>query len=90
MFAVTIFCMGSIAYVLWTGLDTKAAEAAVTMAFATLLGTVGSYVFGATWEDNSSRALQAQAGSGLGYGYNYGPVMGEPYNDDLDPGKDRP
>ena len=80
MFSVTAFSMAAIGYVLWTGLDTKAAEAAVTMAFATLLGTVGSYVFGATWEDNSTRALQAQRGTS----YEFGPytMAGVPYNDD--------
>lgn len=53
MFAVTAFCMWVIAYVLWRGLTTGPADTAVTMAFLTLIGIVGSYVFGATWEDVS-------------------------------------
>lgn len=51
MFTIAAFCMGAIAYVLFKGLDTKPAEAAVTGGFLALLGMVGSYVFGATWED---------------------------------------
>ena len=53
MFAVAAFCMWTIAYILWKGLATGPADTAVTMAFLTLIGIVGSYVFGATWEDVS-------------------------------------
>lgn len=57
MFVVTGFCMLVIAGALLTGQDTRVAETAVTMAFVTILGNVGSYVFGATWEDiNRDRA----------------------------------
>jgi len=45
--------MGVIAYVLGSGLDTAPADTAMTMAFLTLLGIVGSYVFGATWDDHN-------------------------------------
>lgn len=51
MFAVSAFCAWAIVYVLVTGKDTRSAETAVEMAFWTLLGITGSYVFGATWED---------------------------------------
>ncbi len=53
MFVVTAFCMLSIAYVLVSGATGAPAEAAVTMAFVTLMSTVGSYVFGAVWHDTS-------------------------------------
>ncbi|HVL29546.1 MAG TPA: hypothetical protein VM326_02350 [Sphingomicrobium sp.] len=53
MFAVSAFCMAAISYCLLRNLDTKVAEAAVTFAFLTLGGIVGSYVFGAAWEDIS-------------------------------------
>jgi hypothetical protein len=53
MFSVSAFCMAVIAYILWTGLDTEPAETAVSMAFVVLLGNVGSYVFGACWDDKN-------------------------------------
>ncbi len=57
MFSITLFSMGTIVHCLYTGADTKVAETAVTMSFFTLIGTVGSYVFGATWQDiNTVRA----------------------------------
>lgn len=51
MYLCAVFCMASIGWILVTGLDTESAEAAVTFAFLTLSGTVGSYVFGAVYED---------------------------------------
>lgn len=51
MFIVSGFCMGVIFFVLWKDLTSGAAETAVSMGFATLLGIVSSYVFGAAWED---------------------------------------
>lgn len=57
MFGVSAFCMWTVAYVLYRDLDSGPADTAVTMAFLTLLGIVGSYVFGATWEDVSKAKL---------------------------------
>ena len=51
MFAVSLFCVLVISYCLFYNLETRVAETAVTMSFVTLLGIVGSYVFGATWQD---------------------------------------
>lgn len=59
MFSVSVFCMAIIAYVLWRELNTTPAEAAVTMAFITLAGIVGSYVFGAVWEDTTNFKTKA-------------------------------
>lgn len=60
LFATVFFSMLTVAYVLATGLDTKPAETAVMFAFITILGAVGSYVFGAAWEDiNSARSAAA-------------------------------
>lgn len=61
MFAVSAFCMWTIAYVLWRDLSSGPADTAVTMAFLTLLGIVGSYVFGATWEDISMTKIKGPA-----------------------------
>lgn len=51
MFAALAFSMLVVGYVLFTGMETAAAETAVAMAFSTIIATVGSYVFGATWDD---------------------------------------
>lgn len=61
MFAVAAFCMWTVAYVLYRGLDTSPADTAVTMAFIVLLGIVGSYVFGAAWEDVSIAKIKGPA-----------------------------
>ncbi len=61
MFAVSAFCMWTVAYVLWRDLSSGPADTAVTMAFLTLLGIVGSYVFGATWEDISMTKIKGPA-----------------------------
>lgn len=53
MWVVSSFCMGVIAYVLGSGLDTAPADTAMVFAFLTLLGIVGSYVFGAAWDDRN-------------------------------------
>lgn len=61
MFAVVAFCMWSIAYVLYKNLDSGPADTTVTMSFLTILGIVGSYVFGATWEDVNLAKLKTRA-----------------------------
>lgn len=53
MITLSAFAMGVICYVLWGGADTRIGETAIQMAFASLIGICGSYVFGATWEDVS-------------------------------------
>ncbi len=52
MYVISVFCMGVITYVLMVNLDTKPAETAVMFGFLTLIGIVGSYVFGAVWDDS--------------------------------------
>ena len=61
MFAVVVFCMAVIVFVLWTGAETSAAETAVSMAFVIIGTTVASYVFGATWEDIRGVDARAEA-----------------------------
>lgn len=53
MFAITAFCMGTVAYSLGAQLQTSVADTAVTFSFLTLIAITGSYVFGAIWEDVS-------------------------------------
>lgn len=53
MFGVAAFCMWTIGYILYKDRTSGPADTAITMAFLTLISIVGSYVFGATWEDVS-------------------------------------
>ena len=51
LFTILIFCMLTVGWVLYKGLDTKVAETAVVMAFV-IIGTVlTTYVLAATKED---------------------------------------
>lgn len=56
-----LFCMSVITYVIWRDSDTKLADSAMTMAFLLLGSTLGSYVFGATYEDLSVTKLRLQS-----------------------------
>ena len=62
MFVVSGFCMGVIAYILFRGLNTGPADTAMTMAFIGLISIVGSYVFGATWEDVATKRILGPSG----------------------------
>lgn len=63
MFAVVAFCMATVAYVLIADRTSGPADTAVTMSYLTLLGIVGSYVFGATWEDVSTAKAKLRSGA---------------------------
>lgn len=58
MIAACAFCGYCVLYVVHTGMDTKVADTAVTMAFLLLGSIVVAYVFGATWEDISKLKLK--------------------------------
>lgn len=51
MYAVSAFCGAVISYVLVMDMQGAVAETAVTFAFLGLISNVGSYVFGAAWQD---------------------------------------
>ena len=51
MFAVVAFCMLCISWALYQDTDTIVMQSAVTSGFATMAAILGSYVFGAVWED---------------------------------------
>lgn len=51
MFSVAAFCMWAVSYVLVSRLDSRTAESVVEFSFLTLMGCVGSYVFGRVWQD---------------------------------------
>lgn len=45
------FSAGVVSWVLHSGRTDSVAEAALTMAFINLMATIGSYAFGASWEN---------------------------------------
>lgn len=51
IFSTLFFCAGVILYLLLAGEDNKLNETIIQFAFITGAGVVGSYVFGAAWED---------------------------------------
>lgn len=51
MYLVAAFCALVIGYVLWNDMTSSVAETAVAFSFICLGGIVGSYVFGAAWQD---------------------------------------
>jgi len=59
MYLVSAFLMIVIGYALIRDLTSAVAEAAVTMSILGLLGIVGSYVFGAAWQDVSHMKFSA-------------------------------
>lgn len=53
IFASLIFCAFCVAYVMiWGETDSRVHETIVWGAFLTAAGIIGSYVFGAAWENN--------------------------------------
>lgn len=54
MYANLAFSMGVIIWVLWKDMTSTVAETAITMAFFSIISTVGTYVFGAAWQDIST------------------------------------
>ena len=59
VWATLLFCAGVMVYSLGWGRDTALFETAVTMSFLTGTATVGSYAFGAAWENRSPQARSA-------------------------------
>lgn len=51
IFGSLIFCACVVIYLLIFGEDTKLHETIATWAFILAGGVIGTYVFGATWED---------------------------------------
>lgn len=74
MFVVSAFCCWVVAYVLINRIDTRPADTAVMFALLGLLGIVGSYVFGAVWQDIKFKQADTYA--------SYGPYQAPPTFDD--------
>jgi hypothetical protein len=55
MFALTAFCMAVILLALLVKPDAGVSATVVSFAFGTLTGTLGTYVFGAVWDDKNRK-----------------------------------
>lgn len=53
IFLTLLFCAGCIIYVMVQGNDTRVNETIVMMSFITMISVIGSYVFGAAWDDKN-------------------------------------
>lgn len=73
MFVISAFCCWVVGYVLIERIDTRPADTAVMFALLGLLGIVGSYVFGAVWQDIKFKQADTYA--------QYGPYPQTPYDD---------
>ena len=56
MFLIAAFCCLMITLALLVVREGPVAETVVTMGFTTLIGIIGSYVFGATWDDKGRQS----------------------------------
>lgn len=55
IFTTLIFCAAVVVRVMWTGEDTRVNETLVLSAFGLAGMVIGSYVFGAVWDDRTKR-----------------------------------
>lgn len=55
---ILVFCALGITYILWRALDLRIYETALLGFFALAGSTIGSYIFGAVWDDNNARSTQ--------------------------------
>lgn len=57
IYCTLIFCAFCIVFIMFYGSDTKLHEAIVSSAFLLAGGVIGSYVFGAVWDDKNPVAI---------------------------------
>lgn len=60
IYLILLFCAGVVVYVLSRELDLRIYETALLSAFALAGATIGSYVFGAAYDDASARDANAR------------------------------
>ena len=61
IFTTLIFCALCVVYIIFKGNDTRVYETVVMSAFALAGMVIGSYVFGAVWDDKSRREMSTRA-----------------------------
>ncbi len=59
IYGTLVFCAFCISYLLFRGSDTRLNETIVSSAFLLAGGVIGSYVFGAVWDDKNTASLGA-------------------------------
>ncbi len=64
IYGTLVFCAFCIIYLLFHGSDTRLNETIVNSAFLLAGGVIGSYVFGAVWDDKNIASLGASLEAG--------------------------
>ena len=59
IFATLVFCAFEILWITFMGADTAVASTIVLGAFGLAGSTIGSYVFGAVWDDKATNEVEA-------------------------------
>lgn len=65
IFSSLIFCAAVIIYILAKGEDARIYETALIGAYGLAMAVIGSYVFGAVWDDNNVRLTSAATSRSL-------------------------
>ena len=64
MWVVISFCMWTVAYILMNRIEGQVPQTAIWAAFVCIILTMGSYVFGAAWQDVSFHSINKQFAAG--------------------------
>lgn len=66
IYGTLIFCAFCISYLMFRGSDTRLNETIVNSAFLLAGGVIGSYVFGAVWDDKNIASSEAASQALMG------------------------
>lgn len=62
IFSTLMFCAAEVGYLTFAGQDTQLHQAIATSLILLAGSVIGSYVFGAVWDDNNARKAANEAG----------------------------
>ena len=86
MYANLVFSMGVVIYILYKNMQGSVAENAITMSYFSIITTVGSYVFGAAWQDISTVKVHGSVQQSKSYDRAYSRMTGSSRLDNPDEG----
>ena len=69
MFMTLAYIAGTVTYIIWKGSDTALYQQIAISLIAAGTAIIGSYVFGAVWDDSNKRAAMQQTRKGAGVGW---------------------
>lgn len=73
MFAALIWLMGNVQYIILYGADSSLNQQTIIAMLGAITAIIGSYVFGAVWDDKNQRQVEAE----------YPSMTGSPYPDEM-------